>query len=127
MKRLISVALVLVMVLAVCTACTKLEAPVAGTAYSDGTGTNTITFGEYNADENVGTYTITSSLSDMEVKGTYTVMENDPEIPSYILTLKVDGAAEEDPGVEYVFDKTMDVIQNTVDGIAYFGPNYVEQ
>lgn len=127
MKRLISVALVLVMVLAVFTACTKLEAPAAGAAYSDGTGTNTITFGEYDAENNIGTYVMTSTLSDMEIKGTYTVMENDPEVPSYILTLLVDGAEEGDLGVEFVFDKTMDVIQNTVDGVAYFGPNYVEQ
>ena len=127
MKRLISVALVLVMVLAVFTACTKLEAPVDGTAYSDGTGTNTITFGTYDAENNIGTYTITSNLSDMVVTGTYTVLENDPEVPSYILTFMVDGAEEGTPGVEYVFDKAMDVIQNTQDGVAYFGPNYVEQ
>ncbi len=127
MKRLISVALVLVMVLAVFTACTKLEAPVDGTAYSDGTGTNTITFGTYDAENNVGTYTITSNLSDMVVTGTYSVLENDPEVPSYILTFVVDGAEEGTPAVEYVFDKAMDVIQNTQDGVAYFGPNYVEQ
>lgn len=127
MKRLISVALILVMVLCAFTACTKLEAPVDGSVYTDGTGSNSITFGAYDAENNVGTYTITSTLSDIVVTGTYTVIENDPEVPSYILTFKVDGAAEEDPGVEYVFDKTMDVVQDITTGIAYFGPNYVEQ
>lgn len=127
MKRLISVALILVMVLSVFTACTKLEAPLDGTVYTDGTDTNYITFGAYDADNNVGTYTIASNLSDIVVTGTYTVMENDPEAPSYILTFKVDGAAEDDLGTEYVFDKTMDVVQDLSTGIAYFGVNYVEQ
>lgn len=122
MKRLISVALILVMVLTVFTACGKLEAPIG--VYADGTGTNSIEFVDYNADENIGHYKTTSTLSDVVVEGTFTVSENDPKAPSYILTFSIEGSEEV---VEYVFDKTMDVVQNISDGIAYFGPNYVEQ
>ncbi len=123
MKRLISVALILVMALTVFTACTKLQAPADGAVYSDGTGTNSITFGTYDAENNVGTYTITSTLSDIVVTGTYSVDVNDPEVPTYFLDCTVDGA---EGIITYVYDVAQDVIQNTVDGIAYFGPNYVE-
>ncbi len=123
MKRLISVALILVMALTVFTACTKLQAPADGTVYSDGTGTNSITFGTYDAENNVGTYTITSTLSDIVVTGTYTVDVNDPEVPTYFLDCTVDGT---EGIITYVYDVAQDVVQNTVDGIAYFGPNYVE-
>lgn len=123
MKRLISVALVLVMVLTVFTACTKLQAPVDGTVYSDGTGTNSINFGTYDAENNIGTFTLTSTLSDNVVNGTYTVDVNDPEVPTFFLDCTIEGT---EGIVTYVYDVTQDVIQNTVDGIAYFGPNYVE-
>lgn len=123
MKRLISVALILVMALTVFTACTKLVAPADGTVYSDGTGTNSINFGAYDAENNIGTFTMTSTLSDNVVNGTYTVDVNDPEVPSYFLDCTFEGSEEI---VTFVYDITQDVVQNTVDGIAYFGPNYVE-
>ncbi len=123
MKRLISVALILVMALTVFTACTKLQAPAEGAVYSDGTGTNSITFGAYDAENNSGTLTMTSTLSDVVITGTYVVDVNDPSVPSYFLDCTIEGT---EGIVTFVYDVAQDVIQNTSDGIAYFGPNYVE-
>ncbi len=122
MKKILAIALVLVMAMCCLTACTKLAAPVG--TYADGTETSILTFGEYNADENVCPMTISNTISGTEVKGTCVISENDPKLPSYIVTF----TAEDGSVIEYVYDASIDVVQDLIagSGICYYGPNYVE-
>ncbi len=122
MKKILSIALVLVMVVACLTGCTKLAAPVG--VYADGTETSILTFGEYDAKENVVSLTISNTISGTEVKGTAIIEENDPKLPSYIVVF----TAESGEVINYIYDASIDVVQDLIDGsnICYYGANYVE-
>lgn len=92
MKKIISLALVLVMAMALLTACgVELQAPSG--VYATDSGTYKLTFGEYDAKENVGTLTITRTLMDLEdvVKGTYTVFVNNKDDNTFALDFTPEG------------------------------------
>ncbi len=120
MKRLISVALALVMVLVAFTACGEVIKPAVGT-YADGTGTSIIEVGAYDEKAESGTMKISNTLSDLVYEGTYTISENEPKVSS-ILTLTTTAGEE----MSFVYDITLDVMQDINSCIAYYGPNYVE-
>lgn len=121
MKRLISVALVLVMVLGLFTACGKIVEP-AGT-YTDQTGTSIIEVGTYDAKAKSGTMKITNTLNpDINIEGTYTLAQNVSGESSLVTLTLSDGAT-----MEFLYDATMDVIQDRESLIAYFGPNSTEE
>lgn len=121
MKRLISVALALVMVLCLFTACGKLVCPVG--TYKDGTETSVIELGAYDEKAESGTVKKTNTINtDLVYEGTYALSDNGGDKTSSIITFTFTNGTVE----EYVYDSTMDVMQNIGDGIAYYGANYVE-
>lgn len=120
MKRLISVALVLVMVLCVFTACGKIVEPVG--TYADGTGTSIVEVGAYDAKAKEGSMKITNTINtDILLQGTYTLEQNEAEVSSIVVFTLTDGTV-----MQFVYDATVDVMQDLDSGIAYYGPNYVE-
>lgn len=121
MKRLISVALALVMVLCVFTACGTPVSPVG--IYKDSTETSVIEVGAYDAKAESGTMKITNTINpDLVIEGTYTVEENEAKISSFLTFTASDGTV-----TEYLYDINMDVLQSQGESsINYFGPNYVE-
>lgn len=121
MKRLISVALALVMVLCVFTACGTPVSPVG--TYKDGTQTSVIEVGAYDAKAESGTMKITNTINlDLVIEGTYTVEENEAKISSFLTFTASDGTV-----TEYLYDVNMDVLQSQGESVInYFGPNYVE-
>mgnify|MGYP003516849443 CR=1 FL=1 len=124
MKKILSVAIVLVMALVCLTACSpKLAAPVG--TYVDEYDTNVLTFGAYDEKENTLTLTISNKLNDENViKGTCTIEVNDPELPSYIVVFTNEAGEVS----EYVYDASIDLVQGPIGGslITYYGANYVE-
>lgn len=121
MKRLISVALALVMVLCVFTACGTLVCPVG--TYQDSTQTSVIEMGAYDEKAESGTMKITNTINtDMVREGTYALSDNGGDKESSIVTFtEADGTV-----TEFVYDSTLDVMQDITSGIAYYGANYVE-
>ncbi len=121
MKRLISVALALVMVLCVFTACGKLVCPVG--TYKDSTETSIIELGAYDEKAESGTMKMTNTINtDLVTEGTYTLSDNGGDKESSIVTF----TASDGTVTEFIYDATMDVMQNIGDGLAYYGANYVE-
>ncbi len=125
MKKILSIALVLVMALVCLTACSpKLAAPVG--VYTDSSGTILLTFGEYNEKENTLTLTQSNTMNDENViTGTCSIDVNDPELPSYF----VDFVSSTGEIKTYVYDASIDVVQEIVEGgsgMTFHGPNYVE-
>lgn len=93
MKKLISLAIVLVMAMLCLTACgVELKAPEG--AYSSDSGTYKAEFSGYDAKENVGTVTITRTIMDTPtvVSGKYSVAVNDPDAGTFFIDLTLDGA-----------------------------------
>ncbi len=121
MKRLISVALALVMVLCVFTACGTPVCPVG--TYKDSTETSIIEMGAYDEKTETGTMKITNTINlDLVLEGTYTLTENEAKVSSFVTFTASNGEV-----TEYLYDVTMDVMQSRGDSpINYFGPNYVE-
>lgn len=120
MKRLISVALALVMVLVVFTACGTPVSPVG--TYADDTGTSIIEVGAFDEKAESGTLKITNTINtDLLIEGTYTLEDNEPKISSFVIFTAADGTV-----TEFIYDSTMDALQDRTSGITYFGPNYVE-
>lgn len=121
MKRLISVALALVMVLCMFTACGKLVCPVG--TYKDNTETSIIELGAYDEKAESGTMKVSNTINaEMNSEGTYTLSDNGGDKTSSIVTY----TASNGTVTEFVYDSTMDVMQNIGGGIAYYGANYVE-
>lgn len=122
MKKIISLALVLVMALVCLTGCTKLAAPVG--TYADGTETSILEFGAYDEENNVCPLTISNTISGLTITGTCTILENDPDLPSYIVVFTADSGET----WEYVYDASIDVVQDLIENsyICYYGANYVD-
>ncbi len=122
MKKFISLALVLVMALVCLTGCAKLAAPVG--TYADGTETSILEFGAYDEKNNTCTLTISNTISGLTITGNCVIEENDPKLPSYIVVFTADSGES----WEYVYDASIDVVQDLIDGsnICYYGANYVE-
>lgn len=92
MKKIISLALVLVMAMCVLTACgTELLAP-NGT-YSTESGTYKAVFTGYDAKANTGNVTFTFTFAEVEtpVSGTFAVAVNDPDDNSFIIDFTPEG------------------------------------
>lgn len=121
MKRLISLALALVMVLVVFTACGTPVSPVG--TYTDETGTSVIEIGAYDAKEKTGTLKITNTINaDILIEGTYTLEECEAKISSWVdFTNKADGTT-----TTFLYDVNMDALQDQSSGITYFGPNHTD-
>lgn len=120
MKRLISVALALVMVLVVFTACGTPVSPVG--TYADETGTSVIEVGAYDAKAKSGTFKITNTINtDLVIEGTYTLEECEAKISSWLDFTAADGTT-----TEFLYDSTMDALQDRSSGITYFGSNHTE-
>ncbi len=121
MKRLISVALALVMVLCVFTACGTLVCPVG--TYKDSTETSVIEMGAYDEKAESGTMKITNTINtDLVTEGTYTLSDNGGSKESSIVIFTASDGTES----KYVYDATQDVMQNLETQMAYYGANYVE-
>ena len=92
MKRIISLALVLVMAMVALTACgVELKAPEG--VYSTESGTYKVEFSGYDAKANVGNLTITRTLMDLEdvIKGTFTVVANGDSEDTFIIDFTPEG------------------------------------
>lgn len=87
MKKIISLALVLVMAMAVLTACGGTELVAPSGIYSSDSGTYKAEFTGYDAAANSGTLTIKFTFAGIEttVTGTFSVAVNDPEENSFII------------------------------------------
>ena len=122
MKKIISLALVLVMALVCLTGCTKLAAPVG--TYADGTETSILEFGAYDEKNNTCTLTISNTISGLTITGNCVIEENDPKRPSYIVVFTADSGES----WMYVYDASIDVVQDLIDGsnICYYCANYVD-
>ena len=93
MKRIISLALVLVMAMVVLTACgEELVAPSG--VYSSESGTYRAEFTGYDAENNTGNLTITFTVMDtpQTVSGTFSVAVNDPDAGTYFVDFTPSGA-----------------------------------
>lgn len=120
MKRLISLALALVMVLVVFTACGTPVSPVG--RYADETGTSIIEVGAYDAKAKSGTLKITNTINtDLVIEGTYTLEENEAKVSSWVDFTAADGTL-----TTFIYDSTMDALQDQTSGITYFGPNHTD-
>lgn len=113
MKRIISIALVLVMVLVVCTACGKPVDPAG--SYADETGTSILEIGAYDYKAKSGSMKISSTLSDIVHEGTYTLAINEKKISSIITLTTTEGET-----MEFVYDAEQDIIQDLTSMILYY-------
>ncbi len=119
MKRFVSLALVLAIVLVSFVAC-GIVIPVG--TYADSTGTSIIEVGEYDESAKSGTMRITNTINtDLVYEGTYTLSKNEADVSSIVTFTTTDGQV-----MEFVYDITLDVMQDLDSLIAYYGPNYVE-
>ena len=94
MKKIISLALVLVMAMALLTACGETLVAPDGTFASE-SGTYSVTFSNYDADANSGSAVITFSVMETPevVSGTYSVAVNDPDAGTYFIDFTPDGGS----------------------------------
>ncbi len=114
MKRIISLALVLVMAMAVLTACgVELQAPSG--VYASESGTYKLEVKDYNADENTGTMAITFTIVDTPtvVSGTFSMAVNDPDAGTFFIDFTPDGG-ELIEGLA-IYDPAQNVIGQIVD------------
>ncbi len=116
MKKIISVALVMVMVLCCFTACGTIVEPNAGT-YTDSSGTLVVEVGAYDGES--GTMKIYNTMNDTNsYEGTYVLEQNESGVSSIITFTATDGST-----VEFVYDSTMDAMQDLSSSTVYYGPN----
>lgn len=95
MKKIISLALVLVMAMVVLTACGETIIAPSG-KYATESGTYTIEINSYDEKSATGTLTVTRTLFEVEdkVTGTFEVFVNgEPEDNSFVLDFTPDGGA----------------------------------
>ena len=119
MKRFVSLALVVAIVAVAFVSC-GLVYPNAGT-YTDEYKTTVIEIGAYDEETESGTMSVVNSLNDdINYTGTYTLEENDPDVSSILVFTTSDGQV-----IEYLYDVTMDVLQDLESQIIYYGPNAV--
>ncbi|MCD7822707.1 MAG: hypothetical protein LUG86_01615 [Oscillospiraceae bacterium] len=112
MKKIISVALVMVMVLCCFTACGTIVEPNVGT-YTDSSDTLVVEVGED------GAMKMYNNMNDENsYEGTYVVEQNEAGVSSIITFTTSDGST-----VEFVYDSTMDAMQDLASGTVYYGPN----
>ena len=114
MKRIITLALALVMAMVVLTACGETLVAPSG-VYSSDSGTYRLEVTGYNADENTGTMTITRTLMDMPttVSGTFSVAVNDPEANTFFLDFTPDGGELIESFA--IYDANQEVVQQIPD------------
>lgn len=116
MKKIISVALVMVMVICCFTACGTVVEPNAGT-YTDSSGTLVVEVGAY--DGTSGTMKMYNNMNDENAyEGTYVLEQNESGVSSIITFTASTGDV-----VEFVYDSTMDAMQNLSSSTVYYGPN----
>ncbi|HIT59141.1 MAG TPA: hypothetical protein IAC39_05485 [Candidatus Faeciplasma pullistercoris] len=119
MKRVISLAIVIAMVLVTFVSC-GVVIPVG--TYTDGTGTSIIELGEYDTGAKSGTMKISNTINtNLVYEGTYTLTENEADVSSLLTFTTSDGEV-----MEFVYDVTLDVIQDLDSLIVYYGANYVD-
>ena len=117
MKKFISVALAFVMVMCLFTACGAAVQP-AGT-YADQFGTSIVEIGAYDAKEETGSFKMTNTLNeDILLEGSYTLEVCEADISSWVDVTLTDGTT-----MTFLYDVTMDVLQDQSSLINYFGPN----
>lgn len=108
------------MVMVVFTACGTPVSPVG--TYTDDTGTSIIEVGAYDAKEKTGTLRITNTLNDeIDTNGTYVLEECEAKISSWVDFTAADGTV-----TTFLYDSTMDALQDQTSGITYFGPNHTD-
>lgn len=107
------------MVLVAFTACGTVVIPVG--TYADGTGTSVVEVGAYDEKAATGTMKISNTISDLVYEGNYTLEINESKISS-ILTF----TASSGEVMTFIYDATIDVMQDLESKIAYYGANYVE-
>ena len=92
MKKIISLALVLVMAMAMLTACGETIVAPSG-KYATESGTYTVEITSYDEKTATGTLTVTRNLFEVldTVSGTFEVFVNDPDANSYVLDFTPDG------------------------------------
>ncbi|MCD7804949.1 MAG: hypothetical protein LUH03_07375 [Oscillospiraceae bacterium] len=116
MKKIISVALVMVMVVCCFTACGTIVEPNVGT-YTDTSGTLVVEVGEYDGES--GTMKMYNTINDTNsYEGTYVLEQNESGVSSIITFTTTEGST-----VEFVYDSTMDAMQDLDSATVYYGPN----
>ena len=117
MKKFISVALAFVMVMCLFPGCGAAVQP-AGT-YADQFGTSIVEIGAYDAKEETGSFKMTNTLNeDILLEGSYTLEVCEADISSWVDVTLTDGTT-----MTFLYDVTMDVLQDQSSLINYFGPN----
>ncbi len=116
MKKIISVALVMVMVICCFTACGTIVEPAVGT-YTDSSGTLVVEVGEYDGES--GTMKIYNTMNDTNsYEGTYVLEQNESGVSSIITFTASSGEV-----TEFVYDSTVDAMQDLESQTVYYGPN----
>lgn len=130
MKKLITLALVLVMAMVCLTACGVEYKSPEGTYASD-SGTYKAEFTGYNADENVGNLSITFTIMDTPtvVTGTYSLAVNDPDAGTFFVDFTREGAEAAIEGF-MIYDPNQNVVAQYVglediggENISYYASN----
>lgn len=114
MKKIIALALALVMTMVVLCACGETLVAPSG-VYSSDSGTYKVEITGYNADENSGTLVITRTLMEVEdkVSGTFSVAVNDPEANTFFIDFTPNGGNLIETFM--IYDATNEVIQQVPD------------
>lgn len=107
------------MVAACFTACGTIVEP-SGT-YTDSSGTNVIEVGAYDSSAETGNMTVSNTLNDNAYEGTYVLSQNEAGVSSILTFTSADGET-----MEFVYDSTLDAMQDLSSGITYYGPNAAE-
>ena len=127
MKKIISLALVLVMAMVCLTACGETLVAPAGT-YASESGTYKAEFTGYDADANSGNLTITFTVMETPevVSGTFSVAVNDPDAGTYFIDFTPDGGSVIEGFM--IFDPAQKVVAQyaDVDPIAGANTTYYE-
>ena len=92
MKKIIALALALVMSMVLLCACGETLVSPTG-VYATESGTYKVEFSGYNADDNVGTMTVTFTVIEVPtvVTGTYSVAVNDPDANTFFIDFTPNG------------------------------------
>lgn len=114
MKKIIALALALVMAMVLLCACGETLVSPEG-VYSSDSGTYKVEFTGYNADENTGSMVITRTFLEVEdkVSGTYSVAVNDPDANTYFIDFTPNGGELIETFM--IFDANDQVIQQIPD------------
>ena len=114
MKKIIALALALVMTMVLLCACGETLVAPNG-VYSSDSGTYRVEFTGYNADDNSGTMAVIRTFLEVEdkVAGTFSVAVNDPEANTFYIDFTPNGGELVESFM--IYDATNEVLQQLPD------------